>query len=52
VRSRRFPWQPYRNLFDFLGRVAAIGPQLAAGLAAERLARAARIGGAPPQAMP
>ena len=52
VRSRRFPWQPYRSLFDFLRRAAAIGPQLAAGLAAERLARAARIRGTPPGAMP
>jgi uncharacterized membrane protein len=52
VRSRRFPWQPYRNLFDFLRRAAAIGPQLAAGLAAERVARAARIRGTPPEAMP
>jgi uncharacterized membrane protein len=50
VRSRRFPWQPYRNLFDFLRRAAAIGPQLAAGLAAERDARAAAA--ARPGALP
>jgi uncharacterized membrane protein len=39
VRRRRFPWQPYRNLFDFLGRAARIGPRLAAQLAGERAAR-------------
>lgn len=31
-RRRRFPWQPYRNFFDFLGRAMAIGPTLGAEL--------------------
>ena len=39
VRRRLFPWQPYRNLFDFLARAARIGPRLATQLAAERAAR-------------
>ena len=39
VRSRRFPWQPYSSLFEFLRRAALIGPRLAAGLADERAAR-------------
>lgn len=38
LRQRRFPWQPYGNLFDFLRRAVAIGPALAAELAAERKA--------------
>lgn len=32
VRRRRFPWQPYRNFFDFMRRAAAIGPALMAQL--------------------
>ena len=28
VRRRRFPWQPYRNFFDFLRQASAIGPAL------------------------
>ena len=40
VRQRRFPWQPYANLFDFLRRAAAIGPALNAEMAAERAAAA------------
>lgn len=39
IRRRLFPWQPYRNLFDFLVRAARIGPRLASQLAAERAAR-------------
>lgn len=31
-RRRIFPWQPYRNFFDFLRRAAAIGPALLADL--------------------
>ncbi len=31
-RRRLFPWQPYRNFFDFLRRAVAIGPALFAGL--------------------
>ena len=31
-RSYRFPWQPYRNFFDFLRRALAIGPTLIAEL--------------------
>jgi uncharacterized membrane protein len=31
-RRRVFPWQPYRNFFDFLRRAAAIGPALLADL--------------------
>jgi uncharacterized membrane protein len=40
VRQRRFPWQPYSSLFDFLRRAAAIGPALSAEMAAERAAAA------------
>jgi len=32
VRRRRFPWQPYRNFFDFLRQASAIGPALMAQL--------------------
>jgi uncharacterized membrane protein len=32
LRRRLFPWQPYRNFFDFLRRAAAIGPALFADL--------------------
>lgn len=32
-RKRRFPWQPYRNFFDFLRRAIAIGPAVMADLA-------------------
>jgi uncharacterized membrane protein len=32
VRRRRFPWQPYRNFFDFMRRAIAIGPALMADL--------------------
>jgi uncharacterized membrane protein len=42
VRQRRFPWQPYANLFDFLRRAAAIGPALSAEMAAEARARNAK----------
>jgi uncharacterized membrane protein len=38
VRQRRFPWQPYPSLVDFLRRAAAIGPALSAEMAAERAA--------------
>jgi hypothetical protein len=31
-RRQLFPWQPYRNFFDFLRRAAAIGPALFADL--------------------
>ncbi len=31
-RQYRFPWQPYRNLFEFLRRAAGVGPALAAEL--------------------
>lgn len=31
-RRRRFPWQPYRSLFDFLKSAAGVGPALAAEL--------------------
>jgi uncharacterized membrane protein len=31
-RRRIFPWQPYRNFFDFVRRAAAIGPALLADL--------------------
>jgi uncharacterized membrane protein len=36
VRCRRFPWQPFRNLFDFLVQVARVSPALAAEMHAER----------------
>jgi uncharacterized membrane protein len=32
VRRRRFPWQPYRNFFDFMRRAIAIGPALMSDL--------------------
>jgi uncharacterized membrane protein len=47
VRQRRFPWQPYSGLFDFLRRAAAIGPALVAEMAAERAASRQRPGQAP-----
>ena len=31
-RRRRFPWQPYRSLFDFLRQAVGVGPALAAEL--------------------
>jgi uncharacterized membrane protein len=31
-RRRIFPWQPYRNFFDYLRRTAAVGPALLADL--------------------
>jgi uncharacterized membrane protein len=46
LRKRLFPWQPYRSFFDFLRRAAAIGPALAAEMAAER--KAARSSGPRP----
>jgi hypothetical protein len=36
VRRRRFPWQPYRNFFEFLRQASAIGPALFAQLSRAR----------------
>jgi uncharacterized membrane protein len=49
LRKRLFPWQPYGNLFEFLRRALAIGPALAAEMAAERQATRAA---APQRAQP
>ena len=38
-RRRRFPWQPYRNFFDFTRRAIAIAPALLADLAARAASR-------------
>jgi uncharacterized membrane protein/3-hydroxymyristoyl/3-hydroxydecanoyl-(acyl carrier protein) dehydratase len=35
-RRRRFPGRPYRNLFDFFRRAAAVAPALAAGVGRRR----------------
>jgi len=41
-RKRRFPWQPYRNFFDFLRRAIAIGPAVMADLSREAAAEGER----------
>ena len=35
-RRRRFPWQPYRNIFEFLRHAIAAGPVMMAQLADDR----------------
>jgi uncharacterized membrane protein len=52
VRQRRFAWQPYANLFDFLRRAAAIGPALSAEMAAERAAGTRTAAARTPEAKP
>jgi uncharacterized membrane protein len=40
VRRRRFPWQPFTSLVDFLQQLGRLGPAIGEEIRAERLARA------------
>ncbi len=39
IRCRRFPWQPFTGLIDFLQQVARLGPAVGEEIRAERAAR-------------